>query len=149
MRTGGEGQEPDGHEERRANPDAWRRADAAPQQFARVRRGLPRQQADRLDPPEDQDRHQHGQRRRGEHGDVRFGNRQQQPVEAGEHRVAGRQPAGNRVKACGHLVVPPVRGAAPTVTVCGSLDAVASGTYIAAICAGIALNTPGVVTLSR
>ncbi len=74
---------------------------------------------------------------------------QQQPVQPGEHRVAGGQPAGNRDQACGHLVVPPVRGAAPTVSVCGSLEAVASGTYIAEICAGIALNTPGVVTFSR
>ena len=77
------------------------------------------------------------------------GTDEQQPEQREQDGVAGGQPGGHERQASDHLLLPASRGSAPTVSVSESLHAVAPGTYIAEICAGIARNTPGVVTLSR
>ena len=150
VRLGVGDQEPHRHEEGRANPDAGRLADAAPRQFARARLGLPRQQADRLDPAEEPGppRPRSAPTRRAWRRSTR-----ESPAAASTGRRAprGRRPASRQSREGVRSFDRPSR---PRCGADGHASAGRSTPWRPArtsprCCAGIARNTPGVVTFSR
>ena len=78
--------------------------------------------------------------------DVGLGRIEEQPVDAAEKHRAEAEP--DRQPNCAGDHREPSAGTV-TVTVCGSDEALTSGTYIGATCAGTARNSPDEIAFTR